>query len=110
MTSIPEEKQTVIDGLINYSLRPYAEANGIPLKELILQLYQYHNNVLIEKYKKGQMEDSDDDETENTIIESAPKKRGRPPGIKNKNKQKESTTTDTVIIKRPRGRPKKNHK
>ena len=90
MSSIPEEKQKIIDGLMNYSLRPYAEANGIPLNDLILQLYEYHNNVLVEQYKKGQIEEiSDNEET----IHATPVKKGR------------------VDLKypQPRGRPKKGH-
>ena len=68
MSSISEEKQKVIDGLMNYSLRPYAEANGIPLNELILQLYEYHNNVLVEQYKTRQMEYSSDDEETKLLL------------------------------------------
>ena len=107
MSSISEEKQKVIDGLMNYSLRPYAEANGIPLNELILQLYEYHNNVLVEQYKTRQMEYSSDDE-ETIPTEPVKRGRGRPPGKKNIPKNNiQETETVTVTIKRGRGRPKK---
>ena len=110
MSSISEEKQKVIDGLMNYSLRPYAEANGIPLNELILQLYEYHNNVLVEQYKTRQMEYSSDDE-ETIPTEPVKRGRGRPPGKKNipkNNIQKTETEIVKVIMKRGRGRPKKD--
>ena len=105
MSSISEEKQKVIDGLMNYSLRPYAEANGISLNDLILQLYEYHNNVLVDQYKTIQMEDSSDDE-EAQQAEPVKRGRGRPPGKKNIPKNNIQETV-TVTIKRGRGRPKK---
>lgn len=77
----------VVEGILKYSLIPYAEQNNIEIRDLIKKLSDYHRSI-----------DKEKPPCENT--ETA--KRGRPVGSKNK----EKTNNITLKIKRPRGRPK----
>ena len=77
----------VVEGILKYSLIPYAEQNNIEIRELIKKLSEYHNSI-DEKVPK--------EKTEST-------KRGRPAGSKNKEQDEKVTS---IKCKRPRGRPK----
>ena len=95
----------VIEGIIKYSLAPYADQNNIELSKLIDQLSDYHYKSMIEKQPKK--------------LKIKPNtKRGRPAGSKNKDKPKPKPKlkskknndanggSSEVAVKRPRGRPK----
>lgn len=77
----------VVEGILKYSLIPYAEQNNIEIRDLIKKLSDYHKSV--------------DEKVPKEITE--PPIRGRPVGSKNINK-----AVNKVVIKtkRPRGRPK----
>ena len=95
----------VIEGIIKYSLAPYADQNNIELSKLIDQLSDYHYKSMIEKQPKK--------------LKIKPNtKRGRPAGSKNKDKPKPKPKlkskknndanggSSELAVKRPRGRPK----
>jgi hypothetical protein len=91
----------VIEGIIKYSLAPYADQNNIELSKLIDQLSDYHYKSMIEKQPKK--------------LKIKPNtKRGRPSGSTNKDKPKLKSKKNNdvnggsseVAVKRPRGRPK----
>ena len=93
----------VIEGIIKYSLAPYADQNNIELSKLIDQLSDYHYKSMIEKQPKK--------------LKIKPNtKRGRPAGSTNKDKPKPKLKSkknndanggsSDVAVKRPRGRPK----
>jgi len=93
----------VIEGIIKYSLAPYADQNNIELSKLIDQLSDYHYKSMIEKQPKK--------------LKIKPNtKRGRPAGSTNKDKPKPKLKSkknndanggsSEVAVKRPRGRPK----
>jgi hypothetical protein len=77
----------VVEGILKYSLIPYAEQNNIDIRDLIKKLSDYHSSIAKENPKE--------------ITE--PSKRGRPVGSKNIYK---AENTIVIKAKRPRGRPK----
>jgi len=95
----------VIEGIIKYSLAPYADQNNIELSKLIDQLSDYHYKSMIEKKPKK-------------LKIKTNTKRGRPAGSTNKDKPKPTPKlkskknndanggSSEVAVKRPRGRPK----
>tara|TARA_B100000787_G_scaffold169076_2_gene159277 strand:- start:1538 stop:1858 length:321 start_codon:yes stop_codon:yes gene_type:complete len=85
----------VVEGILNYSLIPYAEQNNIEIMELIKLLSEYH---MEQETKKKQPTKK----TKLTI-----KLKGRPRGSKNKDKeQKLSVKSDDPVVPKTRGRPK----
>ena len=85
----------VAEGILKYSLIPFAKTNDIEIKELINDLYEYYNS-----HKKNSQN--------NKIII---KKRGRPKGSKNKDKSEENKELhNEKTEKRKRGRPKGSNK
>ena len=78
----------VVEGILKYSLIPYAEQNNIEIRDLIKKLSDYHSSI----------------DNEKTPCENKePSKRGRPAGSKNKDKEDGKLV---LKIKRSRGRPK----
>ena len=107
MASISTETDPIIEGIMNFSLKPYAEVHNISLKELVFKLYEYHQGVLMEELDTI----SNVSESESTKIiintkssELNTKKRGRPPGSKNKSIKTEPNQS----THRGPGRPRKN--
>ena len=87
----------VIEGILKYSLAPYADQNNIELSDLIKKLSDFHSENMIEKKPKQKLKINP--------------KRGRPAGSNNKDKlktQKEKNENGENVNceKRPRGRPK----
>ena len=74
----------VVEGILKYSLIPYAKSHDIEIRELIHRLSEYHNSL----------------NKNNNTIQTEDKKRGRPKGSKKKLEESENKP------KRPRGRPK----
>jgi hypothetical protein len=109
MASISTETDPIIKGIMNFSLKPYAEVHNISLKELVFKLYEYHQGVLMEELDTSsnipQIESKPEKMSINTkSCEPKPKKRGRPPGSKNKNNK----TEPIVPSGKGPGRPRKN--
>ena len=107
MASISTETDPIIEGIMNFSLKPYAEVHNISLKELVFKLYEFHQGVLMEELDT--ISNVSDSESTKIIIntksgEPKPKKRGRPPGSKNKSNKAEPT----VPSEKGPGRPRKN--
>ena len=90
MASISTETDPIIEGIMNFSLKPYADVHNISLKELVFRLYEYHQGVLMEELDTiSNIPNIPSSESTKNIInnescEPKPKKRGRPPGSKNK--------------------------
>ena len=87
----------VVEGILKYSLAPYADQNNIELSDLIKKLSDYHSENMIEKKPKKKLKI-------NT-------KRGRPAGSTNdksntKKKKSDNNGGSVDVVKRPRGRPK----
>ena len=106
MASISTETDPIIEGIMNFSLKPYAEVHNISLKELVFKLYEYHQGVLMEELDTISNSES---ESKPIIIntkscEPKPKKRGRPPGSKNKSNKAENNEPTN----RGPGRPRNN--
>ena len=88
--------EDIIQGIIDYNLKPLSLTYNINIADLIDMLHEYH-------IKKGDKILKND--------EPVKKKRGRPVGSKTVNKiHGEEKSIDKLKIKRPRGRPpgKKN--
>jgi hypothetical protein len=109
MASISTETDPIIEGIMNFSLKPYAEVHNISLKELVFKLYEYHQGVLMEELDNISNIPNSESESTPIIIntksrEPKPKKRGRPPGSKNKSNKDENNEPTN----RGPGRPRKN--
>ena len=109
MASISTETDPIIEGIMNFSLKPYAEVHNISLKELVFKLYEYHQGVLMEELDTISNIPNSESELESNSIntkscEPKPKKRGRPPGSKNKSNKAENNEPKN----RGPGRPRKN--
>ena len=109
MASISTETDPIIEGIMNFSLKPYAEVHNISLKELVFKLYEYHQGVLMEELDTISNIPQIESKPTKTIIntkscEPTQKKRGRPPGSKNKSSKIE---TNGKTGKGP-GRPRNN--
>ena len=76
----------VVEGILKYSLIPYAKSHNIEIRELIKRLSEYHESL----------------NKKNNNIEIESKKRGRPKGKKNNIEENDKSNK----TKRPRGRPK----
>ena len=101
---LTQEQESIVQGILDYSLKPYAKMNNIDIVDLINDLYIYHNKVSIKKLNEqlreplsldSIVEVSEPEKLKQTISpvvsddNSHPKKRGRgrPKGSKNKTKQ-----------------------
>ncbi len=109
MASISTETDPIIEGIMNFSLKPYAEVHNISLKELVFKLYEYHQEVLMEELDTISNIPESESKSKPIIIntkacEPKPKKRGRPPGSKNKSNKTEPNEQQN----RGPGRPRKN--
>tara|TARA_B110001469_G_C9559143_1_gene277331 strand:+ start:659 stop:988 length:330 start_codon:yes stop_codon:yes gene_type:complete len=107
MASISTETDPIIEGIMNFSLKPYAEVNNISLKELVFRLYEYHQGVLMEELDTISNIPESESKSKSIIInnescEPKPKKRGRPPGSKNKSNKTEPNGTTGKGPGRPR--------
>jgi len=109
MASISTETDPIIEGIMNFSLKPYAEVHNISLKELVFKLYEFHQGVLMEELDTISNIPQIESKPIKMIIntkpgEPTPKKRGRPPGSKNKSNKDENNEPTN----RGPGRPRKN--
>ena len=108
MASISTETDPIIEGIMNFSLKPYAEVHNISLKELVFKLYEYHQGVLMEELDTiSKVSESELESKPTPIIntnpgELKPKRRGRPPGSKNKSNKMEPNGTTGKGPGRPR--------
>ena len=121
MAKVSTETDKMIEGLMKYSLRPYAQANNISVDELVIQLYKYHHALLDDKYRDfdfdlcSEMENETEttekekekeaEENANKLLEPKKKGRGRPPGAKNKIKSSRTNANTKMVIKRGGGIP-----
>ena len=108
----------IVEGILKYSIIPFAQSNNIEIHDLISELYKYHQNL--KSKEENSIENTTNTtnppnttnttNTTNNKQEIKEPKRGRPKGSKNKSKSKpiiESTTIRYIQIKKPkRGRPK----
>ena len=109
-------KNKVIEGIVNFSLLPYAKTHDMELSDLIKLLYDYYNEKTTQLYENKDLEVNL--EVNSTHIEnigeeqiiSVKKSRGRPKGSKNKvNKNSNLSINELMpVTKRGRGRPPKN--
>jgi hypothetical protein len=114
MAKVSSETDKMIEGLMKYSLRPYAQANNISVDELVIQLYKYHHALLDDKYRdfdfgsevETETTEKEKEDNENKLVEPKKKGRGRPPGAKNKKVKSSGTNANTkMVIKRGGGIP-----
>ena len=93
--------------LVKFVLEPYCYSNNIKLDELIVSLYKYH---LVNKDKINdiiEVEVEDVELVRENKVHSTEKRRGRPPGSKNKPRNDSvSSVVRNGGEKRKRGRPK----
>ena len=97
-----DSMEPVIHGILEYSLKPYANLNNIDIKDLIQKLYDYYqlgiaNNLFLENDLKincdkeyvaneNRHSESSMDLTSNNQTIPVKRGRGRPKGSKNKRK------------------------
>ena len=114
MAKVSSDTDKMIEGLMKYSLRPYAQVNNISVDELVIQLYKYHHALLDDKYRDFDFDfgsevetkttEKEKEENANKLVEPKKKGRGRPPGAKNKKvKSKETNVNTKMVIKRGGG-------
>tara|TARA_B110000495_G_C22984108_1_gene578853 strand:- start:292 stop:573 length:282 start_codon:yes stop_codon:yes gene_type:complete len=87
-----QNPESVVLGILEYSLKPYAEINNIDIAVLIHDLYFYHTKVSIQKLDEQirepltlEVETKINTPDESNVNSGSTKRcRGRPKGSKNK--------------------------
>lgn len=101
---LTQEQESVVKGILEYSLKPYAKLNNIDIVDLINDLYIYHTKVSIEKLNEQireplsldsivevsepeKLKQTNSPVVSNDNLEPPKRGRGRPKGSKNKTKK-----------------------
>lgn len=84
----------VAEGILKYSLIPYAQSNGIDIRDLIKSLSEYYNNQDTKITTKITIKRKISQDSTLAGVTSQKRKRGRPKGSNKKKIIEEETNTD----------------